>query len=174
MNRLGVGLWWLYGGQACRCMLGAMACIAPARPATLLNGQRQFIFFCSGYGWYFIGTGGRTRRTTQQVCLKSYSDPPLNAAACVENSEPHRGTSLVPVCAVLKILSYEYSEQARAPRTHQPRYLPRCGSWGSELTRKAAKLHGDTTELALSPCVMPLGSDVTRARVLNHAVFRAE
>ena len=51
-------------------------------------------------------------------------------------------------------MDYEHSEQARAPHTNGPRYVPRCGAlssfskdakrldlilWGSEFTSKAAK-----------------------------------
>jgi hypothetical protein len=35
-------------------MLGAMAWIALARPATLLNGQRQFIYFLFGLWVVFL------------------------------------------------------------------------------------------------------------------------
>jgi hypothetical protein len=43
-KNLGVGLLRPYRGRAFGGMLGAMARIAPQRPATLPNGQRQHFF----------------------------------------------------------------------------------------------------------------------------------
>jgi hypothetical protein len=46
--------------------------------------------------------------------------------------------------------------------------------WGSEFTKKAATLQGDSAEFVPSLCVVAFGPVVARARVLVHEVSRAK
>jgi hypothetical protein len=99
-QNLGVGLWRPCRGQTCGSVLGAMARIAPARPATPRSTTIfRWIAFLN-YASTFkipIATHHHAPRTRSQNFMFSpganSAESPCRVAAFVVNSEPHTGAS---------------------------------------------------------------------------------